>query len=307
MTPPPQSGAGEYIGATLGIYASIAYPNAQPYINQGLANTFRNIEETTLTWTETGNLGTTPYFWSVSPWTSVADAGTIGNYLGTQGWYNMAIAVDPYNTQIGNNSVNGALTAPGQYLSVSGVGANFTPGPLLGVAAAGTAPPTAYTWTNIPVGNGLSGLHGDAHAMQWDINAARSSNNILNSQLLFGNDGGIWRYDLATGDWFDINGNLAITTFNGLATSPSDPGVALGGAQDNGTELSNNNLGWQHVDDGDGGLTAIDQKVPSNAYHVLNGTLRYSSDGGNTWPSTIFTDKSLYFSFVAKTRSTRTG
>src|SRR5437879_6024352 len=122
-------------------------------------------------------------------------------------------------------------------------------------------------------------------------------------RLVVGNDGGVWVYDTTASPpvWNDINGNLAITTFNGIAVDPSDPTRAFGGSQDNGTEMFSGNQGWTWVDSGDGGLVHIDPKNPNNVYHVLNGTLQRSTEGGVLGSWTTALDVSfggLYFPFM---------
>src|SRR5439155_5989925 len=120
------------------------------------------------------------------------------------------------------------------------------------------------TWTDISIDANGNGPHVDYHAMALDSQG----------RLVIGSDGGVWVYDTTatTPVWNDINGNLAITTFNGIAVDPSDPTRAFGGSQDNGTEMFVRDQGWgkqgwEHVDDGDGGLVQIDPKNPNNVYH----------------------------------------
>src|SRR5262249_2964314 len=93
-------------------------------------------------------------------------------------------------------------------------------------------------------------------------------------RLLDGSAGGLWRFDPVAFTWTDLNGNLAITTFNGIASHPTNPDILLGGSEDNGTELFTGGQAWSWVDGGDGGQVQIDPVNPNFAYHVENGVLQ---------------------------------
>jgi len=49
---------------------------------------------------------------------------------------------------------------------------------------------------------------------------------------------------------------------SGMSLDPKDPSIALGGAQDNGTQLHSIDGTWNNVGCGDGGYTAIDPEFP---------------------------------------------
>ena len=152
------------------------------------------------------------------------------------------------------------------------------------------------SWIDISVDANGNGPHSDEHAA------------IIDSQgrLLVGNDGGIWRWDPSKALWTNLNGGgLAITTFNGITTSPINPDFVLGGSQDNGTEKFTGDQAWEHVDDGDGGIVRFDLNDPNIAYHVLNGRLQKSIDGGNTWSTVMPVARSLYFPFLVDPISSR--
>lgn len=78
------------------------------------------------------------------------------------------------------------------------------------------------------------------------------------------NDGGVFRSASAGADWEHLNGNLAVTQFyRGISLHPSDPAVALGGTQDQGTLRSaSGTTTWTRVLGGDGGFTAFDAEDP---------------------------------------------
>ncbi len=76
-------------------------------------------------------------------------------------------------------------------------------------------------------------------------------------------DGGIYRRTSPqsnTGDWFSLNGNIAVTEFHDIAYD-SLSNTILGGTQDNGN-TSQNTAGatiWNTVSQGDGGDVVIDE------------------------------------------------
>ena len=76
-------------------------------------------------------------------------------------------------------------------------------------------------------------------------------------RLLDGNDGGVWRLEnpstagsTSTTDnsaniqWTDLNTNLDTIQFTGIALHPTDPKIAYGGSQDNGTEKYTGSRPW---------------------------------------------------------------
>jgi uncharacterized protein (TIGR03437 family) len=189
---------------------------------------------------------------------------------GGQANYNLDIQVDPADANIlyygtSTNSVNSAGTL---YRSTNG----------------------GQSWTDISLGDGASGgLHADTH--QIAIAPA-------NPDLLFtGNDGGLWRTANARGGtvgWTQLNNGLSLTQFMSLALHPSDASIIIGGTQDNGTNRFRGATGWDHIRDGDGGFTLIDQSNPLLMYHTFfnennqDGARaligpELSQDGGNTW------------------------
>src|SRR5713101_9774962 len=101
----------------------------------------------------------------------------------------------------------------------------------------------------LPRGPGdMSGPHRDHHALTFDANG----------RLLDGNDGGIWRlfdpdqddpkqHDPHLLNWKNLNGNLQITQFIGIALHPSDPNLAYGGTQDVGSERFQGDPRWSRL------------------------------------------------------------
>ncbi len=140
------------------------------------------------------------------------------------------------------------------------------------------------TWYDYSVGHNNSGPHTDHHALAFTPGG---------STLLNGNDGGMWRLEnpntapatyspsASTVSWTNLNSNLAVTQFTGIALHPTNASIAYGGSQDNGTEEFTGSTQWSQVRGGDGGFTRVDQTNPQTVYHEYYGvSLERSDDGG---------------------------
>jgi hypothetical protein len=170
-----------------------------------------------------------------------------------QGWYCLAIAVDPANA---NNVIVGGLNC---YNTTNG----------------------GATWSQTSVWiSGISGtvsnyIHADQQTISWN-----------GSRVLVGSDGGIF-YSANSGSTFsDRNTNLRLKQFYSCAIHPTSTNYFLAGAQDNGVHQFNG-AGLTtsvEVSGGDGALVAIDQNEPTYQFgaYVYNHYHR-STDGGNTW------------------------
>ncbi len=197
---------------------------------------------------------------SGATWTALAG---VPNYLSSQGWYDTALIVSPTNPSI--------VYASGA------AGSNH----ILKSENGGTS------WTAIGTGANGNGPHVDHHGICFDASG----------RLIDGNDGGVWRLDDATLgsiQWTDLNTNLCLTQFVGIALDPSTPDVAFGGSQDNGTSRFNNNLAWSLVEGGDGGMIRVDPASPTTVYRISpvgsfgsSAWFRRSDDGGFTFSSKV--------------------
>ena len=114
-------------------------------------------------------------------------------------------------------------------------------------------------------------------------------------RLLVSTDGGLWRRE-TNGLWSDLNGDLAISNINGVASDPTNTTTALTGTQANGVAQFGNALPWTRVDGYGGGPVAIDQTNTLNLYAVsmltgTNAVLRSRSTGvlpgTPSWPSAV--------------------
>jgi uncharacterized protein (TIGR03437 family) len=137
------------------------------------------------------------------------------------------------------------------------------------------------TWVEPPqAGPNGKFLHVDEHVFAFTPDG---------SKLFIAGDGGVYSTTDVTSptiNWTALNSTLAITQFYpGLSMDPSNPQIALAGAQDNGTQRFNGSTSWDNVACGDGGFTAIDPSMPSFAY----ASCQYASPqrvldiSGDTW------------------------
>lgn len=86
--------------------------------------------------------------------------------------------------------------------------------------------------------------------------------------LYLANDGGVYRSTDGGDSWSSLATNLAVSQFYpGISLHPSDPGVTLGGTQDQGVLRSApGTKAWVKVVGGDGGFTAFDAEDPEIWY-----------------------------------------
>jgi photosystem II stability/assembly factor-like uncharacterized protein len=184
-----------------------------------------------------------------STWTQITNAP---NYCGGQCWYDNTIAVQP-----GNSSV----------IFVGGDGGT----PLARSLDGGTS------WTT------YQNIHPDLHALQFTPNG---------STLFIGNDGGMYSSSApaaSTLTFNNLNSGLATLQFySGASINPNNANMGFGGTQDNLTNEYNDSLGWQDVDCGDGGQTAIDFTNTNNVYvNCVGMTLDKSTNGGASFTSSL--------------------
>lgn len=167
--------------------------------------------------------------------------------FGAQGWYDLALAVDPRN-----------------YNVVYGLGVDMA------ITTGGT---TGAGWSNITsvygiAGSNNSGIHPDQHAI------AFGNCTLAMCGVYIGNDGGMYYSGNTTAPRdFVTYSNLntpgfAIAEFTGGDISPNyaHQPFAVGGTQDNGSLLYVTNPQWQTVFGGDGGFAQIDWSQPDTMY-----------------------------------------
>jgi len=193
-----------------------------------------------------------------------------------QGWYDIAIAVDPTN---------------GNTVYLCGDAYAVFKGTLTGSAGAWTFPfnaaNTGTPWVD-PTWVG-SGIHADVHAIGFTLNAAGTAHDA--TTVWVGSDGGAFRSTGSggAGTFQSRNLGLAITEFAYLAHRGDTDAVVFAGAQDNGTPRLLSEQAAKDTAGGDGGGLAYD---PTNAYNVLRqyvrASLNVTKNGGASWTGVNF-------------------
>ncbi|MEM6453529.1 MAG: hypothetical protein AAF772_00405 [Acidobacteriota bacterium] len=171
-------------------------------------------------------------------------------FIERQGWYDLPIAVDPTDSDI---VYMGAVD-------------------LFRTTNAGTTI-TKQTFWNPGAGQGPQFVHADHHAIVF---------HPTNPQIFWvGTDGGVFRTDDGGNTYVDLNNDVRLTQFYGIAVSP-DGERAIAGNQDNGSVLYfGNEASWILFWGGDGGYCAWDQQDPNFLWGANpNGGMFVSADGG---------------------------
>jgi hypothetical protein len=185
------------------------------------------------------------------------------DYLNAQGFFATVLAVDPTNPL---------------RVYAGGSGRNFSDA-IIRSDDGGINWVSVGTWKVSGSTQTIDWPHVDHHAMAFDA-AGR---------FLDGNDGGIWRTADRGANWTDLNANLNLTQFVGVAVDPANRNLIYGGSQDNGTEKTTGPTLWNHVAAGDGGFVRIDPSNPNTVYHTFfynkgqTNFFKRSDDGGATW------------------------
>ena len=182
------------------------------------------------------------------------------NFLGGQGWYDIAVGVDSTGVVYCAGVENYNLGGQQHVLRSANLG---------------------VTWSDISIVNGFE-PHTDSHAIAFDSG----------NRMILGSDGGVFRYDATVPSWTDLNSNLNTIQFTGIGLHPTSATSVVGGSQDNGTEVYNGNLVWTETDGGDGGFSLYSQTNPAECYSIhpvasfgLSAFFRRSSDSCSSWSS----------------------
>ncbi len=208
------------------------------------------------------------------------------NYVGNQGYYDTALAVNPYTLTPGTVQVYASgEDAFLQINNADGSAQNVTVNDL-------AAKDEGY---------GPS-IHVDHHAILLDPTASGSGSLYT---VVDGSDGGVWEFDpeaLPAFSWADLNTNLPLGQFYGIAINPTNTSQMYGGVQDNGNirTLDAGATPWQAASNDDGSLVYIDPtpRPYETVYLSVGGVLRKSNSNTDpfapTQPYALNSD--VYFS-----------
>jgi hypothetical protein len=213
------------------------------YICQASGSSFGRMYKST----DAGLSFTTTVVGNTSAGTNYFGYETNGTGTGGQATYDMALDVNPTNAS---------------EVYIAGI--------ICWKSADEAATFTAITAWSLP--NTVGYNHADVHGLFW-----------VGSILYSISDGGVYKSLNNGDDWIDITAGMGIRQFYRIATSPTNPNVVTGGAQDNGSSTIQAGGAW--VDwlgaDGMEGLVS-----PTNHLNIWgtsqNGALYRSTNGGNS-------------------------
>ena len=222
--------------------------------NAGVTVVYYGTSEVPLSQQSTNFFGGTLYV-------SIDGGATFVNLPGADGFcqgqctYDMPIAVDSVNAgTVYTGGAGASSTSDGTNTGLEDVPSQFMRSDtgLAGLAAVFTSHVRSADQTNA--------LHADVHAITPFPGHA--------NEVWVGNDGGIWQSLDGGNNWINHNTTLQVTQFSGCDLDGSNPNIAYGGTQDNGTNGWTGSVGWPHVDFGDGGFALIDQLNSNNLVHT---------------------------------------
>ncbi len=184
-----------------------------------------------------------------------------------QGWYDLAIAVDPNNINriyLGGSAKDVGDIWPSSIYSClvtsSGAGANLS-----------------YRMIAKYIG---ANVHADIHALEFTPGDS--------DQLWVGCDGGVFHTLDATGAASFVGRNVGLSTLmmNNLTLHPTEEAVLFCGTQDNGTSRYTGEEVWLHSAWGDGGFAVINWHDPYKVLRTyIGGNIQRARDGGKCYDS----------------------
>ncbi len=182
-------------------------------------------------------------------WSAITLPGPVTDGIGGQGFYNLAVTVDPTTPDI---------------VYLSGI-------------SLWKAVNSSGTWTITDIGGTF---HPDNHAV-----AFRPGDHL---KIWAGSDGGIYRSVDGGAAWDDsVNKGLCLTQIEFIDQHPTSPAVVFAGTQDNGTEQYRGTPVFIHADDGDGGFVVVNQSDPTHVISTYYYPSPKRSIQGGEWNSWI--------------------
>ena len=132
------------------------------------------------------------------------------------------------------------------------------------------------TWEDNTKSYDGGSIHPDHHAFTFDPNDT--------SAAYLCTDGGIFRTRDLGNHWESVSRGLGTVQFTFVDVHPTDPKVAWGGTQDNGTNKFRGLPDWTNTFAGDGGVTRVSWKDPNIVYtEYTDLAMLKSTDGGENW------------------------
>ncbi len=169
-------------------------------------------------------------------------------YAGGQSWYDNYLAVNPNNPNV----------------------------VFLGGTSSFRTTDGGETWQDNTRSYAGGRIHPDHHFLTFDPTDA--------SRAYLCTDGGVFRTDDLGESWESVCNGLGTVQFQFLDVHPSDPNIAYGGTQDNGSNKYVGTLAWQHVFTGDGGVTRVNPINPDTVYtEYVRLAISKSTDAGRHW------------------------
>lgn len=175
---------------------------------------------------------------------------TTGSDSGGQGWYDIALAVNPTNA---NWIIAGGVN---QWHSTNG-GTNWT---------------MNAHWYG---GGGKPYVHADIHWLTFEPGS---------SSIIFSlNDGGIFRTTNSGTAWTDISSGLSIAMMYGISNNPAVSTTVWAGHQDNGTNRLQSGTWSQRI--GGDGMWCLNSHTNTNTVYgsLYYGDIRRSTNGGTSF------------------------
>ena len=193
------------------------------------------------------------------PVAGLPDVLPVDGQGGSQGDYDLAIAVDPTDANL--------VYLAGSYVNIQPYPGSIWRCP---ITAAG-----AQLSVNGAASIG-SHSHADVHAL---VHTPGKSN-----ELWCTCDGGVFinRDPRNAGEFASQNNGLSCLCTNFIAQHPTDPNILMSGLQDNGTARTAAGPVWTHVGGGDGGYCLINWADPDLVLIYMNGVVYRSTNGGQT-------------------------
>jgi hypothetical protein len=189
----------------------------------------------------------------------------------TQGWYDLAVAVDPNN--VNRIYLGGSTRAASGWTHE----ADKWAGNLYRcvVTSSGSGAGLSFSMTNTPIGDTV---HADIHALAFTPGDS--------NRLWVGCDGGVFFSDNATGgaSFVARNTGLGTLTMEHLSQHPTEDAVLFCGMQDNGTGRFTGEEAWLHMAPGDGGFSVVNWANPYRIVVTYPSTIvRRFTDGGTRY------------------------